>query len=73
MKQVKLWGLWSAVVLASMVLAVGFGRVQDRGQTSYAPVDIREPFPTIMQRMGQAKSEVQKRQADLLSERIPRK
>ena len=69
MKQVERWGLWSAVVLASVLLAVGLGRGQERGQTSYAPVDIREPFPSIMQRMVQAKAEVEKRQADLLSER----
>jgi cytochrome c peroxidase len=69
MKQVELWGMWSAVVLASMLVAVGLGRAQDRGETSYAPVDIREPFPSVMKRMIQSKAEVEKRQADLLSER----
>jgi cytochrome c peroxidase len=69
MKQVELWGMWSAVVLASRLVAVGLGRAQDRGETSYAPVDIREPFPSVMKRMIQSKAEVEKRQADLLSER----
>jgi cytochrome c peroxidase len=69
MKRVELWGMWSAVVLASMLVAVGLGSAQDRGETSYAPVDIREPFPSIMKRMLQGKPEVEKRQTDLLSER----
>lgn len=37
--------------------------------SSYAPVDITEPFPTIMSRMKAAKPAIEKRQATLLEER----
>src|SRR5260370_32506833 len=40
-----------------------------RGATSYMPVDIKEPFATIMARMKAAQPAIQKRQADLLAER----
>lgn len=41
----------------------------ERGQTSYMPVDIKEPFATTMARMKAAQPEIQRRQADLLAER----
>jgi cytochrome c peroxidase len=37
--------------------------------SSYAPVDIKEPFPAIMARMKAAKSEIAKKHASLLAER----
>jgi hypothetical protein len=40
-----------------------------RGQSSYAPVDIKEDFATIMARMTAAKAEVMQRQLGLLAER----
>ena len=40
-----------------------------RGATSYAPVDIKEAFPSIMVRFKAAKPATQKRQADLLADR----
>ena len=40
-----------------------------RSTTSYMPVDIKEPFASIMARMKAAQPAVQKRQADLLGER----
>ncbi len=40
-----------------------------RGASSYAPVDIKEPFATTLARMKAAQPEIQKRQADLLAER----
>ena len=40
-----------------------------RGATSYMPVDIKEPFASIMARMKAAQPAIQKRQADLLAER----
>src|SRR5687768_9171095 len=42
---------------------------QPRGATSYAPVDIQEPFAAIMARMKAAKAAVEKAHTDLLAER----
>lgn len=42
---------------------------QEKKESSYAPVDIKESFDTIMARMKAAKDEVMKRQMDLLNER----
>jgi cytochrome c peroxidase len=60
--------------IASMVLALvvaGPLFAQQRGQkpTSYAPVDIREDFTSILSRMKSAKSGVMKRQLTLLEQR----
>jgi cytochrome c peroxidase len=54
--------------VASLTLAHAQQEPQ-RGATSYMPVDIKEPFATIMARMRAAQPEIQKRQADLLTER----
>ena len=60
------WGLLQFLVAALMVtLATAFAQ----GATSYAPVDIKEDFNTIMSRMKAAKSEIMKRQMSLLNER----
>lgn len=40
-----------------------------RGATSYMPVDIKEPFASIMARMKAQKAEIEKRHQDLLKER----
>jgi hypothetical protein len=40
-----------------------------RGQSSYAPVDIKEGFATTMARMKAAKAELMQRQLTLLAER----
>jgi cytochrome c peroxidase len=40
-----------------------------RGATSYMPVDIKEPFPSIMARMKAAQPAIQQRQTDLLADR----
>jgi len=42
---------------------------EQRGATSYAPVDIKEPFAAIMARMKAAKSDIEKKHASLLAER----
>jgi cytochrome c peroxidase len=54
-----------AVVCATWSLVFA----QERGQTSYAPVDIKESFASILSRMRLEKPAIQKRQADLLAER----
>jgi hypothetical protein len=40
-----------------------------RAPTSYSPVDITEPFPSIMARMKAAKASIEKTHSDLLAER----
>jgi cytochrome c peroxidase len=58
-------------VAAVSLLALGVGSAQDppaKG-SSYAPVDIKEDFATIMNRMKGAKAEVMKKHTDLLAER----
>jgi cytochrome c peroxidase len=69
MKHRKSRGAWSTMVMASLLVILGPGLAQVRGQSSYAPVDIKEAFASIMARMTRAKPEVEKRQADLLNER----
>ncbi len=61
--------VWTMLALAGLLVALGLAYAQERGQTSYAPVDIKETFAAIMARMKAAKPEVEQRQADLLSER----
>lgn len=60
-------GLAAAVALTASGMAYIYA--QERGQTSYAPVDQTEPFASVMARMTAAKPAIEKRQADLLAER----
>ncbi len=69
MKYLKRRGVWFAVAVAGLLVILGPGLAQVRGQSSYAPVDIKETFAAIMARMSQAKPGIQKRHADLLNER----
>ncbi len=59
----------AVAALAGSLAAWGILLAQERGQTSYMPVDIKERFAAIMSRMRTAKPEIQKRQANLLAER----
>jgi cytochrome c peroxidase len=70
MKRLFLWlfGLGFVVSLATVPVAQpqhGDGN----GNTSYMPVDIREPFSSTMSRMKAAKPEVMRRQLALLEQR----
>jgi cytochrome c peroxidase len=58
-------------ICVTVLLIVGMVDAQEagRGQSNYAPVDIKEDFATIMVRMTAAKAEVMQRQLDLLTER----
>ena len=47
-------------------LGLAYAQQEQRGATSYAPVDIKEPFASIMARMKAAKPEIEQRHADLL-------
>ena len=61
--------VWSTLALAGLIVAAGLAYAQERGQTSYAPVDIKETFASIMARMTAAKPEIEQRHTDLLNER----
>ncbi len=59
-------------LLGAAIVAFGLANVQaqqQRGQTSYAPVDIKESFASILARMTGAKPAIEKEHADLLNER----
>jgi cytochrome c peroxidase len=59
-----------ATAAALIVLTPAHAQQQaQRGATSYAPVDIKEPFPSIMERFKAGKPAIQTRQADLLADR----
>ena len=66
----RYWLLLTTVgaLVAGLTLAHAQQEPQ-RGATSYMPVDIKEPFASIMARMKAAQPAIQKRQADLLAER----
>src|SRR5258708_11675785 len=64
---------WTALIATTALVSPTVAYAQQlppqRGATSYMPVDIKEPFATIMARMKAAQPAIQKRQADLLTER----
>jgi cytochrome c peroxidase len=64
-------GLAAGGVAALSLLALGVVFAQDPGAkgTSYAPVDNKEEFATVMSRMQAAKAGVMKKHMDLLAER----
>ena len=62
--------LATASILGALSLAFAQqAQRSERGATSYAPVDIKESFASIMARMKAAKPDVMKKHADLLSAR----
>lgn len=56
-------------IIFALLASLSAVYAQDKKSSSYAPVDISEDFISIMSRMKAAKSEINKRQADLLNER----
>src|SRR5262249_45600405 len=50
-------------------LSLAYAQQEQHGATSYLPVDVKEPFPSMMARMKAAKPDIEKRHTDLLSER----
>lgn len=68
-KPLKCFGLAALGLLFIVVSISTFAQTALRGESSYAPVDIKESFQAIMARMKAAKPEIMKRQMDLLSER----
>jgi cytochrome c peroxidase len=57
------------LVMTLIVMGVAYAQDSGKGVTSYAPVDIKENFASIMARMTAAKPEIMKRHMDLLNER----
>lgn len=68
MKHNKIKVILAACFVAAFLVSVAAQDGQKKA-TSYAPVDIKESFATIMSRMRSAKPGVMKRQMDLLNER----
>ena len=61
-------GLAMVVMMLSIVM-MAYAQDPGKGATSYAPVEIKEDFASIMARMKDAKPAVQKKHLDLLNER----
>jgi cytochrome c peroxidase len=63
--------LWTVLATAGALLCLNlaYGQQQQRGETSYAPVDIKETFASIMARMTAAKPAIEKEHTGLLNER----
>ena len=57
------------LAMTLIVMDVAYAQDSGKGATSYAPVDIKENFASIMARMTAAKPEIMKRHMDLLNER----
>ena len=55
------------LVMTLMVMGVAYAEDTGKGATSYAPVDIKEDFASIMARMKAAKPSVEKKHMDLLN------
>jgi cytochrome c peroxidase len=63
--------IWALLATASIVggLSLAYAQQEQRGATSYLPVDIKESFASIMARMKAAKPDIEKEHANLLSAR----
>src|ERR1035437_3906179 len=63
--------VWTILAIAGALLAVNlaYAQQQQRGQTSYAPVDIKETFASVLAGMTAAKPGIEKEHTALLNER----
>jgi cytochrome c peroxidase len=63
--------LWAVLAIAGVLvrLNLAYAQQEQRGQTSYAPVDIKESFASIMSRMTAAKPGIEREHADVLTQR----
>jgi cytochrome c peroxidase len=64
----KIWAMVAVVGLLVLV-CLAYAQQEQRGQTSYMPVDIKETFASIMARMTAAKPGIAKEHNALLNER----
>jgi cytochrome c peroxidase len=64
---------WTILAVAASAAIGGYTYAQQqpepRGKTSYMPVDIVEPFASIMARMVAAKPQIEKEHSDVLAQR----
>ena len=63
--------IWAALTVVGLLVVVclAYAQQEQRGQTSYMPVDIKETFAAIMARMTQAKPAIEKEHTNLLNQR----
>jgi len=64
----KIWATLTVVGLLVLV-CLAYAQQEQRGQTSYMPVDIKETFASIMARMTKAKPAIEKEHTSLLNQR----
>src|SRR5436853_7542618 len=57
------------VVGVIVLVCLAYAQQEQRGQTSYMPVDIKETFASIMARMTKAKPAIEKEHTSLLNQR----
>src|SRR5215813_3366475 len=69
--QRTIMGRWAVLLLTSVALTVGYAFAQqgERGQSSYLPVDITEPFTSLMARLSAEKPSVEQVHNSLLNDR----
>jgi len=65
----KYRGVGLAMLVMTLSIGMAYAQEPGKGVTSYAPVEIKEDFASIMARMKEAKPAVAKKHMDLLSER----
>src|ERR1035437_10647864 len=63
--------LWAVLAIASVVvgLNLAYAQQEQRGQSSYMPVDITESFKSVESRLSNAKPQVEREHSDLLKGR----
>jgi len=63
--------VWTTLAIAGALVIVNlaYAQQQQRGETSYSPVDIKQKFASIMARMTAAKPGIEKEHTELLNER----
>src|SRR5437870_8756770 len=69
MKPTTKIGATLAVVGVIVLVCLAYAQQEQRGQTSYMPVDIKETFASIMARMTKAKPAIEKEHTSLLNQR----
>src|SRR5258708_38382537 len=62
-------GKMGLLVLAAATIAAGAAEIKKRGDTSYMPIDIKEPFASIFKRMTADKPKIASRHRALLESR----
>ncbi len=69
MKPTTKIGATLTVVGVIVLVCLAYAQQEQRGQTSYMPVDIKETFASIMARMTKAKPAIEKEHTSLLNQR----